>query len=87
MGAIVDNPITSSFSGRLSEDVVFRQIGNKAFFARKGVLLLSILSTLYANFACGCLFNVMIFIRGLDRQVSWFCNVPYFFYKMSCFPE
>jgi len=37
MGKIVDNRITSSFSGQLSEDVVFRQIGNKAFFARKGV--------------------------------------------------
>jgi hypothetical protein len=37
MGKIVDNSITSSFSGQYSEDVVFRQIGNKAFFARKGV--------------------------------------------------
>src|SRR5688500_7242030 len=37
MGKIVGNHITSSFSGQLSEDLVFRQIGNKAFFARKGV--------------------------------------------------
>jgi hypothetical protein len=37
MGKIANNRITSSFSGQLGDDVVFRQVGNKTFFARKGV--------------------------------------------------
>jgi hypothetical protein len=37
MGKIVNNIVTSSFSGQLGEDLVFRQVGNKAFFAKKGV--------------------------------------------------
>ncbi|WP_276374636.1 hypothetical protein [Chryseolinea sp. H1M3-3] len=37
MGKITNNRLTSSFSGQFSDDVVFRQVGNKTFFARKGV--------------------------------------------------
>ena len=37
MGKIVDNRLTSSFSGQFTDDIVFRQVGNKTFFARKGV--------------------------------------------------
>jgi hypothetical protein len=37
MGKISNNRITSSFSGQLGDDVVFRQVGDKTFFARKGV--------------------------------------------------
>lgn len=37
MGKIVDNPITSSFSGKFGSDLVFRKIGNRTFFSRKGV--------------------------------------------------
>jgi hypothetical protein len=36
MGRIVNNDITRSFSGAFGDDLVFRQIGNRAFFARKG---------------------------------------------------
>jgi hypothetical protein len=37
MGKIVNNSITSSFSGKFGDDLIFRQIGNRAFFAKKGI--------------------------------------------------
>ena len=37
MGKILGNNITSSFSGALGDDLVFRRIGGRTFFARKGV--------------------------------------------------
>ncbi len=37
MGRITGNHITSSFSGAFGEDIVFKKIGNRSFFARKGV--------------------------------------------------
>ncbi|MBT1705187.1 hypothetical protein [Chryseosolibacter indicus] len=37
MGKIIGNPVTSGFSGKFGDDLVFKQIGNRTFFARKGV--------------------------------------------------
>lgn len=37
MGRVINNPITSSFSGRFGDDLVFRQIGNRTFFSRRTV--------------------------------------------------
>jgi hypothetical protein len=37
MGKIINNPITSTFSGSLGEDLIFRQVGNRAFFVKKPV--------------------------------------------------
>lgn len=36
MGKVNQNVITQGFSGQFGEDLVFRQIGNQTFFARKG---------------------------------------------------
>lgn len=36
MGRVVSNNITSSFSGQLGDDLVFRRVGNQTFFVRKG---------------------------------------------------
>ena len=41
MGKIVNNPVTRSFSGSFGDDVVFRQIGNRTFFAKKAVYVKS----------------------------------------------
>lgn len=38
MGKIVNNKIVSSLSGRYGDDIVFRQVGDRTFFARKGVI-------------------------------------------------
>jgi hypothetical protein len=37
MGKVKNNLITQGFSGKYSEDLTFRQIGGKTFFARRGV--------------------------------------------------
>jgi hypothetical protein len=36
MGKIINNAITSSFSGKFGDDIVFKRSKNKTFFARKG---------------------------------------------------
>jgi hypothetical protein len=36
MGKIVNNPITGSFSGKFGDDLVFRRLGDRTIFARKG---------------------------------------------------
>jgi hypothetical protein len=38
MGKIKNNLATQGFSGKLGEDIVFRQVGGKTFFAKRGVL-------------------------------------------------
>jgi hypothetical protein len=37
MGKINSNNIVSSFSGKLGDELVFRQIGNRTFFSKKGI--------------------------------------------------
>jgi hypothetical protein len=37
MGKIVNNTITGSFSGQYSEDLIFRWVGNRTYFVRKGI--------------------------------------------------
>ena len=37
MGKIVNNPLTSTFSGQVGDDIIFRRIGNRTFVAKKGV--------------------------------------------------
>jgi hypothetical protein len=37
MGRIVNNDVTSGFSGKFGDQIIFRQIGNRTFFSRKGV--------------------------------------------------
>lgn len=37
MGKIVNNVVTAGFSGKFGDDLVFKRIGNRTFFARKGV--------------------------------------------------
>ena len=37
MGKVVNNQLTSTFSGKFGDDIIFRRIGNSTFFARKGV--------------------------------------------------
>jgi hypothetical protein len=37
MGRIKNNVLTRGFSGKFGEDLVFRQVNNKTFFARKSV--------------------------------------------------
>lgn len=36
MGKIINNAITGSFSGKFGDDLVFRRLGNRTIFARKG---------------------------------------------------
>ena len=37
MGKIVNNPLISTFSGQVGDDIIFRRIGNRTFVAKKGV--------------------------------------------------
>ena len=37
MAKIVNNPLTSTFSGQVGDDIIFRRIGNRTFVAKKGV--------------------------------------------------
>ncbi len=37
MGKVKNNLVTQGFSGKFGEDITFRQIGGKTFFARRGV--------------------------------------------------
>ncbi|MBT1705764.1 hypothetical protein [Chryseosolibacter indicus] len=37
MGKIINNPVTTTLSGSLGKHLVFRQVGNRAFFVKKPV--------------------------------------------------
>lgn len=37
MGKVVNNPLTSTFSGQVGDDIIFRRIGNRTFITKKGV--------------------------------------------------
>ena len=37
MAKIVNNPLTSTFSGQVGDDIIFRRIGNRTFVAKKGI--------------------------------------------------
>ena len=37
MGKIVNNLLTSTFSGQVGDDIIFRRIGSRTFVAKKGV--------------------------------------------------